>query len=122
MGQHSLPSGSELRNIVFRDQILFVELDHGFQLTVADSRLFILPDILTVFTLTGQIRLGEGCVTVGRNLCPETFPILVLMDSLLLGIFRSVEIVKLHLLSSFPHFSATKKDAYLLRNAENKRP
>ena len=31
-------------------------------------------------------------------------------------------IVKLHLLSSFPHFSATKKDAYLLRNAENKRP
>ena len=44
------------------------------------------------------------------------------IELVLLGIFWPVEIVKLHLLSSFPHFSATKKDAYLLRNAENKRP
>ena len=54
MGQHSLPVGSELRNIVFRDQILFVEFDHGFQLAVADGRLFILPDILAVLALTGN--------------------------------------------------------------------
>ena len=54
MGQHSLPVGSELRNIVFRDQILFVEFDHGFQLAVADGRLLILPDILAVLALTGN--------------------------------------------------------------------
>ena len=59
MGQHALPAGSKLRNIVFRDQVLFVELDHGFQFTIADGRLLILPDILAIFTLTGQIRLGE---------------------------------------------------------------
>jgi len=39
MGQHALHAGSKLRNIVFRNQILLVELDHGFQLTVADGRL-----------------------------------------------------------------------------------
>ncbi len=44
-------AGLQLRNIVFRDLVLFVELDHGFQLAVADSRLLILPDVLTVFTL-----------------------------------------------------------------------
>ena len=82
MGQHALPSGSELRNIVFRDQILFVELDHGFQLTVDDCRFLILPDILAVFTLTGQIRLGKSCVTVGRDLCPEAFAVLVLIRKL----------------------------------------
>ena len=60
-GQHALPAESEFRNIVFRNQILFVKLDHGFQLAVADGRLFIIPDFL-----------------------PS---------------------------SSFPHFSATKKDA-----------
>ena len=80
MGQHSLPAGSKLRNIVFRDQILFVELDHGFQLTVADSCFLILPDILAVFTLTGQIRLGKSCVAIRRDLCPESFPVLVLMN------------------------------------------
>ena len=80
MGQHVLPTGSKLRNIVFRDQILFVELDHGFQLAVADGRSLILPDILAVFTLTGQIRLGKSCVAIGRDLSPETFAILVLMN------------------------------------------
>ena len=78
MGQHSLPAGLQFRNIVFRDQILFVELDHGFQLTVADGRFLILPDVFAVFTLTGQIWLGEGCVTIGRNLCPQAFAVLVL--------------------------------------------
>ena len=78
MGQHSLPAGLQFRNIVFWDQILFVELDHGFQLTVADGCFLILPDILAIFTLTGQIRFGEGCVSIGRNLCPEAFAVLVL--------------------------------------------
>ena len=82
MGQHALPTGSKLRNIVFRDQILLVKLDHGFQFTVADDRFLILPDILTVFTLTDQIRLGDGCMAIGRNLCSETFAVLVLMDCL----------------------------------------
>ena len=68
-----LPIGSKLRNIVFRDQILLVKLDHGFQFTVADGRFLILPDILAVFTLTGQIRLGESCMAIGRNLCPQFF-------------------------------------------------
>ena len=75
MGQHSLPAGLQFRNIVFRDQILFVELDHGFQLTVADGRFLILPDILAVFTLTGQIRLGKSCVSIGRDLSPEAFAV-----------------------------------------------
>lgn len=82
MGQHSLPSGSKLRNIVFQDQILFVGLDHGFQLTVADGRFLILPDVLSIFTLTGQIGLGKCCMPIGRNFNPETFPVLVLMDCL----------------------------------------
>lgn len=46
MGQHALPTGSKLRNIVFRDQILFVELDHGFHLMVADGHFLILSDVL----------------------------------------------------------------------------
>ena len=82
MGQHSLPAGLQLRDIVFRNQIPFVELDHGFQLAVADGRLLILPDILAVFTLTGQIWLGEGCVAIGRNLCLHAFAVLILMDCL----------------------------------------
>ena len=80
MGQHLLPAGSKLRNIVFRNNILLVELDHGFQPAVADGRLLILPDILTVFALTSQIRPGKSCMTIHRNLCPESFTILVLMD------------------------------------------
>ena len=39
-------AGSNLRNTVFRDQILFVELDHGFHLTVADGHFLILSDVL----------------------------------------------------------------------------
>ena len=77
-----LPDGSKLRNIVFRNHILFVELDHGFQLAVADGRFLILPDILAVFALTGQIRLGKSCVAIRRNLCPKPFALLVLMDCL----------------------------------------
>ena len=64
MGQHVLPAGSNLRNIVFRDQILFVELDHGFQFTIPDSCLLLLPDIPAVFTLTGKKRLSESCVPI----------------------------------------------------------
>ena len=45
MGQPAMPAGLKLRNIVFRNQILFLELDHGFQLAVADGRLLILPDV-----------------------------------------------------------------------------
>ena len=59
MGQHSLPAGLQFRNIVLWNHILLVGFDHGFQLTVADGRFLIFPDILAVFTLTGQIRLGE---------------------------------------------------------------
>ena len=77
-----MPSGLQFRNIVLWNHILLVGFDHGFQLTVADGRFLIFPDILAVFTLTGQIWLGKGCVTIGRNLCPQAFAVLVLMDCL----------------------------------------
>ncbi len=73
MGQPALPAGSKFRNIVFRNQILLVELNHGFQFTVADGRLLILPDILPIFRLPIQIGFGECRMTVRRDLCPETF-------------------------------------------------
>ena len=52
----------------------FVELDHGFQLTVVDGRFLILPDVFAVFTLTSQIRLSKGCMPIGKDLSPEAFP------------------------------------------------
>ena len=48
----------------FGTRSLFVELDHGFQFTIPDSCLLLLPDIPAVFTLTGKKRLSESCVPI----------------------------------------------------------
>ena len=53
---HVLPAGSNLWNIVFRYQIPFEELDHGFQFTISESCLLILPDIPALLCREGFHR------------------------------------------------------------------